>query len=76
MSKNSQSYRKLPLEASVQIRILHNDCGYGIVKLQKIFPAFPKRTVYRHMKKPTGSIKADKRKSKPGAPRKLKKRNE
>ena len=28
------------------------------------------------MKKPIGSIKADKRKGKPGAPRKLKKRNE
>ena len=70
MNKNSKSYRKVPLEVFVQIRILHQECGYGIAKLQKRFSAFPKTTVYRHLKKPIGNILADKRKSNPGAPRK------
>ena len=72
MNKNGKSYGKVCLEVSVQIRILHQECGYRIAKLQKRFPAFPKATVYRHMKKPIGNILAAKRKSSPGAPRKLK----
>ena len=64
------------MEVSVQIRILHQECGYGIAKLQKRFPVFPNPTVYRHTKKSIGNILADKRKSNDGAPRKLKKRNE
>ena len=46
---------------------------YGIAKLQKMFPAFPKTTVNRQMKKPTGHILIGKKKSNPGAPKRLKK---
>ena len=73
MSKNSKSYRKVPLEVSVQIRILHQECGYGIAKLQKRFPAFPKTTVYRHMKKPIENILADKKEKQPWSTTKVKK---
>ena len=60
------------MEVSVQICILHQECGYGIAKLQKMFPAFPKTTVNRQMKKPTGHILIGKKKSNPGAPKRLK----
>ena len=63
MNYNSTRYRKVPLEVSVQIRILHQEREYRTAKLQKKFPAFPNTTDYRHMKKPIGNILADKRKS-------------
>lgn len=64
------------MKVSIQVYILYEECGHGIAKLQKIFPALPKMTVYSHMKKLIGNIEAHKRKITPGAPRKLKKRNE
>ena len=64
------------MEVCVQIHILYEECGHGIAKLQKIFPALPKIIVYRHMKKLIGNIEAHKRKITAGTPRKLKKRNE
>ena len=76
MTKVNKSYKAVPLEVSVQIRILHQECGYGIAKLQKKFPDFPKTTIYRHMKKSIGNIKPDKRKNSKGAPRKLNERNQ
>lgn len=76
MSKNSTTYNAVPLEVSVQLRVLHQECGYGIAKLQKKFPDFPKTTIYRHMKKPIGNIKPDKRKNSCGAPHKLSQRNQ
>ena len=56
------------MEVSVQICILHHECGYGTAKLQKNYQAFLKTTFYRNIKKSIGNIEADKRKSNPGAP--------
>ena len=64
------------MEVSVQIHVLYEEFGYGIAKLQKMFPALLKMTVYRNMKKLIGNIEAHKRKINRGAPRNLKKRNE
>ena len=64
------------MEVSVQICILHHECGYGTAKLQKNYQAFLKTTFYRNIKKSIGNIEADKRKSNPGAPRKSKNQNE
>ena len=72
----NKSYKSVPLEVSVQLRVLHQECGMGIAKLQSKFPEYPKTTIYRHMKKRIGDVKPDGRKKNCGAPKKLKKRNE
>ena len=76
MNKNNKSYGKVPLEVSVQIHVLHHECGYGIAKLQKRFQASPRMTAYRHMRKANGNTDTDERKSNPGVPRKLKKKSD
>ena len=55
MNKNSKSYRKVPSEVFAQICIFHDECGYGIAKLQDQFPHIHKENIYRHIKKPIGT---------------------
>lgn len=72
---NKKSYRKVPLEVSVQLRVLHNECGLGVAELQKRFPGYPKTSIYRHMKKTIGDVTPDRRHHNKGAAPKLTARN-
>ena len=66
----------MPLEVSVQIRVLSQMYGVGLGELQKLFPTYARTTIYHHSKKKIGDIKKDKRKGNPGRPKKLNKRDE
>ena len=76
MNKNSKHYRKVPLEISVQIRILHQECGYGKAKLQKIYPAFPRQLFIGIQKRLLGIYWHIKEKATLGHHERYKKRNE
>ena len=76
MEKVKKIYKKIPLVVSVQLRVLHSECGLGISKLQKKFPMYSKTSIFRHMKKPIGDMVLDKRHNNKGRPKKLVARNE
>lgn len=76
LGNNKMPYKKMPLVVSVQLRVLHQECGIGVSKLHKRFPMYSKTSIYRHMKKPIGDAELDKRHNNKGAPRKLVVRND
>lgn len=78
MKTVKSNYKKVSLEESVQIRVLHQKFGMGLPALQKQFQHLPKTTIYRHSKKPLGGSNPmiDKRHGNQGRPRKLSSRDE
>ena len=74
--KNKKRYQKMPLEVSVELRIMHQKFGVKLKELLKQYPQYPKTSIYRHSLKPLGELKEDKRKFGKGRPRKLTERDE
>jgi len=65
-------YKKIPLEVSIQIRCLYQQCGITRKVLCKKYPTYSKASVYRHAKKSIGTnSEFDKRKNNKGRPKKL-----
>jgi DNA replication protein DnaC len=72
----NKNYKSMPLEVSVQIRVLHQMQGLGLGELQKIFPQYARTSIYNHCKKKIGDIKLDNRKKNPGRPKVLAERDD
>ena len=66
---------KIPLEVSLHLRYLYQDLGIRGKKLCDKYKQFSKASIYRHAKKPIGSLAVDKRKHNPGRPPKLSERD-
>lgn len=66
----------MPPRLSVYIRFLHKEQNMGIAKICKMFPEYPKGTLYVHMKKDLMQEHCDKRKNNTGRPRKTNDRDE
>ena len=65
----------MPLEVSVELRIMHQQFRVELKELLKQYPQYPKTSIYQHSLKPLGELKEDKRKLGKGCPRKLTERD-
>ena len=74
--KNKKRYQKMPLEVSVELRIMHQKFGVKLKELLKQYPQYPKTSIYGHSLKLLGELKEDKRKFGKGRPRKLTEQDE
>ena len=71
--KAKKVYKKMPLETSVEIRLLYQRFNVTLAQLVKDYPQYPKTTIYRHATRK--ALCPDKRKENKGRPRKLDKRD-
>lgn len=69
--KQTKKLTKIPLPVSIRIRYLFQDKGVRGKELIKLFPKYPRRSIYRHASKPIDDVVEDKRKQNTGRPKKL-----
>ena len=57
--KIKKKYNKIPLEASIHLKYLHQDLGFSLAQLCKRYQSYAKTSIFRHMKLPVESVKGD-----------------
>ena len=78
MAAAKQKYKKMDMQTSMKLRILHQECRLSAYKLVKRYrKLYAERTIYRHAKKPVDEVTPfDRRTQNKGRPRKLSMRME
>ena len=66
-----KAYKPVPLDVSIHLRYLHQDLGLTGPALMKRYRQYSRASIFRHMKKRTGDVVADKRRQNSGRPRLL-----
>ena len=69
-------YKKIPLNASIYLRYLHQHGKVSKADLVKKYPQYSRRSIYRHASLPVGDPCEDKRKHNKGRPKALSQRDE
>ena len=57
MAAAKQKYKKMDMQTSMKLRILHQECRLSAYKLVKRYrKLYAERTIYRHAKKPVDEV--------------------